>query len=191
MMMIKVLCWWNKILLFFLCRLSASGDSFTYHSYSQLPTYPASHPLLTRLFPRKCATATADSGTSLQLLSRDPPSQVQDGSHPTTTQTQHHTICTISSLLFPAPIPWTATKIVHTTTVDIHFRLRRCQVLLAYTAGHTPSTSSGISIKRNQCVSLLSMTRVISSTTLTTTCQWTNLLISLPTVTREATIFGP
>ena len=158
MMVIKVLCWWNKILLFFLCRLSASDDSFAFNNYSQLlahPTCPAaSHPLLTRLLPRKCATATTDSGTSLQLLSRDPPSQVQDGSHPTTTQTQHHTICTISSLLFPAPIPWTATKIVHTTTVDIHFRLRRCQVLLAYTAGHTPSTSSRITIERNQCVSL-------------------------------------
>ena len=153
MMMIKVLCWWNKILLFFLCRLSASGDSFAYHSYSQLPTYPASQPLLTRLLPRKCATATADSGTSLQLLSRDPPSQVQDDSHPTNIQTQHHTIG-ISSLVSPAPLPCTATEIVYPTAGDVYFCLRRSQICLAHPTGHTPRTSSHISTKRNPCVCL-------------------------------------
>ena len=158
-MIVKMLCWWNKVLLFFLSRLFSFDNSFASNRSSQLlalahSTCPAtSLPISKRLLERRSAPATTNRGPGLQFLQRVSSSQIQDEFHPTNPTTQLNSTDP-SSIVSSAPIPPTTTQIVDPTTGDIHFCFQWSQRVLAHATRHPSPPSSNISLQRDSCVCL-------------------------------------
>ena len=154
----KMLCWWNKVLLFFLSRLFSFDNSFA-SNRSQLlalahPTCPAtSLPIPKRLLERRSAPATTNRGPGLQFLQRVSSSQIPDEFHPPNSTTQYNST-DASPIVSSVPIPPPTTPTVDPTTGDIHFCFQWSQRVLAHATRHPSPPSSNISLQRDSCVCL-------------------------------------